>query len=589
MKRLFALLIVCTIMLSLAACGGASAQVSQASAGAEPEASDVESGQELASEVADASEEASAPEDTDAAAAPEEPAAEATDVSVYPICESGEITLTWMEGMIPLSMNAMEPDNGQNVFFRELEKVTGIDFEFRHENTESFYAKFDLMLAAEDYPDIASAAPAACAESADAAYDTGIIVRLNDYEDLIPNYLAVLNGIEGGYRNTITDDGNLLCFGQIYDRLQPSFCGYQVRQNWLDDLGMELPETVDDWHDMLVRFKEEKTGGAAPMDLANTGLADMNWFASAYGVNITGATVDEKFHIQRDGVVACSVIEDGFRNYLETMSAWYDEGLINRDFISGTGFAGSGFAPDEARLAAGESGAFPAMYSMSGTFFADTNQAEPGTFTAMVAQPTLERGVPNKIGDHGKNASRIITAAGEIVFADCENVEAAISALDYMYSDAGSLLKNFGVEGETFTYGEDGKPVFTDLIVNNPNLDFAIARQVYLRNNGGIFLMDAEEQSISDPYCLTYYDVWNKIGEWNLDGNITYTVEESSTRAALMSDIQTYVAEFSAKVISGQTELNDTTWEAYLDTMDRMGINEVTPTIQSAYTRYLER
>ena len=574
MKKLFALLLACAMVLSLAACGGAPAASAPASESA---------GSEAAAPAEDILEEAAPAEETEEFTAPE---AEGEGLS-FPLCEPGEITLTWMEGLIPDALNIVKPDNSQNVLYRELEKLSGVHLDFKYENTEMFMEKFSLMLAAQDYPDIASAAPDMCDSSGDAAYENGVIVNLNDYPDLIQNYLAAINTEENGYRNAVTDEGNLLCFAQIYDKLQPNFCGYQIRQNWLEDLGLDVPETIDDWHEMLVRFRDEKTGGEAPMDMAATGLPDMNWFASAYGLNITG--ISQKFFVQRDGVVSCSVTEDAFRDYLETMSGWYADGLINKDFISGTGFAGLGYGPDDPRLAEGKSGAFPALYSMSGSFFANTGMAEAGTFTCMVAQPTLERGVPNKIGAHGTDASRIVAASGDVVFASGDHVEEAIALIDYLYSEEGAFLRTYGVEGETFEYDADGKPVYTNMIVDNPDMVFAVARQVYLRHNGSMYLLEAEEQASSDPYALTYYDVWNNIGEWNLDGNITYTADENAERAALMADIETYVGEYAAKVIAGMTPLNDDTWNDYLSTMEQMNIDRVTEITQDAYDRYLAR
>ena len=39
-----------------------------------------------------------------------------------------------------------------------------------------------------------------------------------------------------------------------------------IRKDWLDDLGLEVPETIDEWYTALKAFKEEK-GATAPLTL----------------------------------------------------------------------------------------------------------------------------------------------------------------------------------------------------------------------------------------------------------------------------------------------------------------------------------
>jgi len=55
------------------------------------------------------------------------------------------------------------------------------------------------------------------------------------------------------------------------------------------------------------------------------------------------------------------------------------------------------------------------------------------------------------------------------------------------------------------------------------------------------------------------------------------------------TDIDTYVESTIAGFMTGQTELTDETWKAYVDTVNAMGIDEVTEVYTAAYERYLSR
>jgi len=522
---------------------------------------------------ADEPTEAPADEPETPAEAPADEPAEVPAASVYPICEQGEITLEWMEKAMDDQMVMFEDDNSQNVMFRELTKITGIEFDFNYISVSAFNEQFNLMLVAEDYPDICNViSPDQCGASGDAAYQDEVIVRLNEYEHLLPNYMSYINANEVNQRNAYTDEGNLLTFYQIYNRLQPMFLGYVIRQDWLDELGLAMPTTIDEWHDVLTVFKNEKTNGAEPMELPDNAMPLGNFFQAAYGIS-TGAMGAGNYFVQKDGVVSSSLVDNGLRAYLETLSQWYAEGLINKDFVSGES--------SDPRIAADQVGAMQTLYFLAGNHFANVGTAPEGAFYAMAPVPTLEKGVANKIGGHGKDAS-VMVANGAVVFTSCENIEAAMQLMDYFYSEDGIILSNYGVEGETYDITEDGKRLIRD--------EFS-ERQVYMMHSGSkIFVLDVEEDaSPCGDYALEYYNLWNDFGEWNLDGNITFNSDEAEERARIMADVTTYFGEFSAKVITGMTELNDDTWNEYVDYMNQLGIETAVEITQTAYNRYLAR
>ena len=71
--------------------------------------------------------------------------------------------------------------------------------------------------------------------------------------------------------------------------------------------------------------------------------------------------------------------------------------------------------------------------------------------------------------------------------------------MDYLYSDAGVLLANYGVEGETFRY-VDGKPVLTELVTNNPDYSYNLALNIFTcdRQTPVPFIID--EQKARNDY-----------------------------------------------------------------------------------------
>lgn len=74
-------------------------------------------------------------------------------------------------------------------------------------------------------------------------------------------------------KDIFDDQGRLLCFAMI--DLVPSapWSGLWIRQDWLDELGMEIPSTIDEWEKVLYAMKDLK--GVAPLGIN---------FNSFYGV-----------------------------------------------------------------------------------------------------------------------------------------------------------------------------------------------------------------------------------------------------------------------------------------------------------------
>lgn len=150
--------------------------------------------------------------------------------------------------------------------YQEMAKRTGIDVEFIHPPTGQESDSFSLMIAGGEYPDMIHYDWGnAVAGGPDKAIEDGVILELSDLiEEHCPNLKAFLEKYPQIKATMTTDSGNIYCFPNIYpyfdeDTLIVCNRGYQIRQGWLDDLGLEAPETIEDWHTVLTAFKNMGT------------------------------------------------------------------------------------------------------------------------------------------------------------------------------------------------------------------------------------------------------------------------------------------------------------------------------------------
>ena len=78
---------------------------------------------------------------------------------------------------------------------------------------------------------------------------------------------------------------------QIQLSEQPAWSGPLLRKDWLEDLNLDVPETIADWEEVLIAFRDNIDTCEAPLLLS---VFDWKWgsncsFASAYDSSFGGS------------------------------------------------------------------------------------------------------------------------------------------------------------------------------------------------------------------------------------------------------------------------------------------------------------
>ena len=160
--------------------------------------------------------------------------------------------------------------------------------------------------------------------------------------------------------------------------------------------------------------------------------------------------------------------------------------------------------------------------------------------------------------------------------------------VNYLFSEAGQLMYNYGDEGHSFDYDENGKPKYTELITNNPDgLDFGKALGRYALTASGPFVQDVRyiEQAYSLPQQKQALTVWaaTDADTYNLP-RLTFTVEESQAINKAMNNINTLTDEMVLKFIMGIEPLEN--YETFVSQLKSFGIESVLETYNAALARY---
>ena len=503
------------------------------------------------------------------------PAEEAPAEFTYPM--EGNPTITyWMElnGNVAANYSSME----DTAFGKNLQAATGVDIEYEHPAVGQTAEQFNLKLAGATLPDIMEYSWLGYSGGPAAAIDDEVIIPLNDVIDqYMPNFKAWLAANPEIDKMIKTDEGVYYCVPFIRggDTLLTSM-GLMLRGDWLEELGLEVPTTIAEWEEVLTAFKEKK-GATAPFSYqyASGGLTNNNPFAYAYGVC-------RQFYIGDDGKVHYGAIEEGYKEYLMTMNKWMEAGLIDVDLATLTGDQVA------AKVTSGAAGAsFGYCGSALGTW-TNAGKSSNEAFTLVAAPyPTTVEGATPEMGQMDNN---YIGTGSAAITTSCENVEAAARLLDYAFSEAGNMLYNFGEEGASYTM-VDGKAVYTEDILANPNLSIAHAMSGYIRANyNGPFVQ-------SEEYAAQYYQLDTQkeaLKLWSSTNMAkhripptTPTVDESSEQAQILGEITTYRDEMTLKFILGDLSFDE--WDNYVAQIEKMGIDRVLEIQNAALDRYNSR
>lgn len=503
--------------------------------------------------------------------APSASAAAAAQGAVYPI--STDQTLTSWETINP-NLTTFVSNLAETPFGKQLEQDTGVKVKYSHPADGQAKEQFNLLIASNNLPDLIeydwnTGYPG----GPEKAIADKVILPLNDLIDqYAPNLKKILQENPELDKMIKTDSGKYYVFPMIRSSLV--FRGPIIRKDWLDELNLAVPTTIDEWHTVLTAFKEQK-GATAPLTAQYT--SDMNLQDAFIGAFRTA----NRYYVDDEGKIKYGPIDPQFKDALALLRQWYSEGLLDKDFALNNDSKSL-----DSKMLSNSSGA--TVYLISGGLgnWMDTGKKTNPDFHLVPAPyPTLNKGEKAFIGHsdflYNPSASKAITV-------DSKNPELAVQWLDYAYSEQGSMLFNFGIEGESYT-NQNGQIAYTDKITSDPKYNLQQMITQYTKPNGP-FPGDPRKNSFNVyPEQNEAPDIWGNTDALKhiLPTFITPTVDESKEVAKLNTAIASYKEEMFVKFVMGKESLDK--FDEYVERIKSMGVDQIIEIYQNAYDRYNQR
>lgn len=462
--------------------------------------------------------------------------------------------------------------------WQEYEKMTNIQVQWDTVHKDNLAEKRNLLLAGGDYPEMfyASAFP----RTDLLKYGKqGAFIPLNDLIDQhAPNFKALMEKYPVIEKGITMPDGNIYGLPTIYD---PEFRSVLygtpwVKSEWLTKLGLQEPQTLDEFYDMLKAFKEKDPNGNGQKDeyaWGGVGTAGIvNYLRGSFGLNYHGTSNINVDTDPASGKVRFIPTDPRYKELLQFVNKLYKDGLLEQDIMSvkSTEVDAKGV---EGLLGVVDNVDPVAIYNQEG----------------YVGLPVLK-------GPHG---DQMFSATGSplgnigmFVLTDkAKNPAALIRWMDYFYSDEGIRMFFMGWKDETYKEDAEGNVDYVDDIKNNPeglNLDQAVGQyliwpggyypgfvtQKYFKGAEGL-PTSVENAKKAEPYVIPQDKVWPPFN---------FTADEQSELTGIQTDIHTYVDEMRDKFIAGNESFDN--WDQYVANLQKMGSERYLAIYQSAADRY---
>lgn len=487
----------------------------------------------------------------------------------------------WME----LAADKVAPvykSMGETELYKELQERLNIKIEFLHPPAGQANEQFNLMIASRELPDVFERDFFGYPGGPEKAIADGIIIPLNDIiENHSPNFKKLLEENPEYAKMSKTDSGTYFTYPFIRgDDTIMVFFGPQFRKDFLDKVGLPVPETIDEWYNTLVAFRD-KLNVEFPLSFRQNPGAGANDLS--IGDSLSGAYgVARGFYVE-DDIVKFGSIEPGYKEYLKTLNKWVSEKLVDPDFAT------QDLSTFRAKVTDNKVGAFFGYAGGGMGYFYDLVKENNPEFTLVGApHPTLKKGEKSHFGQkewavsYGK---AVITTANKYP-------EKTAELLDYGYGEEGHILFNFGIEGKSFNWTSDGYPKYTEWVTNNPEgKSMALAMSTYMRSHyDGPFVQAREyfEQFMKYPDQVAAVKTWSESSFFDRRvPKITATAEESAQLANIMNEVYTYVDEMFLKFVFGTESIDK--FDDYVAQVKKMKIDEALKIQQNALERYNNR
>lgn len=471
-----------------------------------------------------------------------------TPITIWMFNREGQPTETYRDGL-PV--------------YADLERQVGVDIEWQGpvagaDGTQAL----QLLWYEEELPMIVMGYIQA--SHLDQMLEDGLIWDLTDYlPTYAPDYWNYINNEAGETtkKQLVSGSGKYAMIAGLNPPETSTWIGPVIRTDWLEECGLDMPVTIEDWETVLRAFKEKYD--CAPLTFQLAYANNCRAIASGFGAyEFLGAGL---FRDENDQYI-CGYETEEWVEMMTVLQEWWADGLIDQDILS------QDEASYQAKLVAGKAGIIICQTSALGRARDNFEAAglDPDVLVGL-EPPRTEPGAPTTATSYAASAVGnynfvITTGATE------EEMIACLKLLNYGFTEEGINMYNYGLEGENFEFAEDGSITWLRGIES---------RGAY---KGGLASVNLGYKE--DAWQRQAVAAWsaNTVADDHVMFDVPMTTEEFDVYAADWGACAGYLSEEAVKFLTGQRSMDE--YDDFIDGLHALNSQGVLDAWNSAYDRF---
>ncbi|WP_036720637.1 extracellular solute-binding protein [Paenibacillus harenae] len=459
-----------------------------------------------------------------------------------------------------------------NKWLQELEKETNVKINWQVMSSNDWGEQKSIMLASGTLPDIIFGD--IVFSDSDIVNNLSYFRPLDDYIDnYMPNLKAALEETPEMRKISTFPDGKMYSLPARLPSRPITTMQPVINKTWLDRLGLEIPDNIEDLYNVFKAFKEQDPNqNGKPDEIPFSGSVDISMdFLNPFGItDLNGNSI-----MLKEGEPVFFPASNEYKESLKWAHRLYAEGLIDQEL----------FTQDNTMLQAKQQNPDSALIGFSNQWIPDAVfgqwKDEYATIPSIAGPDGNRYQTGDPVGLSLRRNELLITTSSE-------HPEVAARWADQFYTNEASIQNFWGAIGTVIQKNDDGSYA----LMSPPDGTSADAWywEQSVRDFGPKYVSPSFEKNIildettGDGLKL----VIDKLGSEHVTEpfpNVMYSAEEFQELPTLTTDIDSYVKTTRAQWI---TKGNiDEEWDAYIKQLNAMGLERLVEIRTEAYKRYM--
>lgn len=337
-----------------------------------------------------------------------------------------------------VNYKATEAPADDNPIIVGIEEHTGVDVDINWVPQDAYSEKVNTLMASKQLPMISVIREVKSSGVVNAAR-AGMFWDVAPYIDQFEN----LSKIDPIIWKNVQTDGKQFMIPRIR---QTARQGVMLRTDWLENLGMEMPTTIDELHNVLYAFTYNDPDGNGVDDTIGLTMSDSDLKKAATQFAVYSGGINE-WSANEDGTFTSQYETQEYTDSLTMFRTWFEEGLINKDFPVNK---------DElTNFTNGYAGAMiMGNIEDASSRLTNLNAINPEATIDVLQILTKEPGGEERLmGYQGFNGAMVIPTTS---VKTEEELLAVLSFLDKLGDPEICDMFNYGIEGESYTLADGG-------------------------------------------------------------------------------------------------------------------------------------